>query len=93
VDLARVLTAASDLFDRVRADDLVGASARAARTTPKLMRRLLRLQLTTLRIQRRSLTAQLETLDIQRQALVSIKSIDRKTGGTVPPSGPPVPSP
>jgi hypothetical protein len=52
----------------------------------------LRVQLVTLRTQRRSLATQLITLDVQRQALVSIKSIDRKTGGTVPAQGAPVPA-
>jgi hypothetical protein len=57
------------------------------------MRRLLRIQLATLESQRISLRTQLATLGIQQQALVSLKSIDRKTGGTVPPPGAPVPVP
>jgi hypothetical protein len=47
----------------------------------------------SLRAQRRSLRVQLATLAIQREALKHIESIDRKTGGTVPPAGAPVPQP
>jgi hypothetical protein len=44
-------------------------------------------------MQRRSLRTQLATLAIQREALRHIESIDRKTGGTVPAQGTPVPQP
>ncbi len=91
--LATALDSTNALLAEIRSDDLVPDAARAAHQTPGLIRRLLRLQLVTLRIQKRSLRTQLTTLDIQRQALVSIKSIDRKTGGTVPSQGPPVPAP
>jgi hypothetical protein len=95
--LARVafptLDSTNQLLAEVRAQNLVPLSARAARETPALMRRLLRIQLATLESQRISLRTQLATLGIQQQALVSLKSIDRKTGGTVPPPGAPVPVP
>jgi hypothetical protein len=83
--LARTLDATNDLLAEVRAENLVEVSARAGRSTPRLMRRLLRIQLATLETQKRSLETQLKTLGIQRQALTHIESIDRKTGGTVPP--------
>jgi hypothetical protein len=93
LDLTRALDSTNRLIAEVEAQNLVPASARAARETPLLIRRLLRVQLATLRSQRASLQTQLATLEIQRQALASIKSIDRKTGGTVPPQGAPVPQP
>jgi hypothetical protein len=82
--LARALDATNDLLAEVRGADLVDISARAGREAPRLMRRLIKIQLVTLRVQRRSLSAQVKTLGIQREALVHIKSIDRKTGGPVP---------
>jgi hypothetical protein len=91
--LTRALDSTNRLLAEVQAQDLVGVSAHAARVTPRLVRRLLRVQLATLDVQRRSLETQDTTLAILRQALVSIKSIDRKTGGTVPSQGPPVPAP
>jgi hypothetical protein len=91
--LVRALDSTNELLAAVRAQDLVSVSARAARETPDLMRRLLHVQQLTLETQKRSLEAQIATLDIQRQALVHIQSIDRKTGGTVPAQGTPVPAP
>jgi hypothetical protein len=61
--------------------------------TPPLIRELLHIQRVTLDVQRRSLRTQLTTLEIQREALKHIESIDRKTGGTVPAEGAPVPQP
>jgi hypothetical protein len=90
--LARTLDSTNELLAQVRAANLVPVSAHAARETPQLIRRLVRLQLTTLRTQKLSLETQLTTLDILRQSLAHIASIDRKTGGTVPPQGAPVPS-
>jgi hypothetical protein len=89
--LTRALDATNDLLAEVRAADLVDVTAEAGRDTPRLMRRLLRIQLVTLEVQKRSLETQLATLDIQRQALVHIESIDRKTGGPVPPTATPAP--
>jgi hypothetical protein len=88
-ELANTLHATNEALARVRAEDLIGVAARAGRRTPRLMRRLLRIQIATLETQKRSLETQLATLEIQRQALVHIESIDRKTGGTAPPA--PVP--
>jgi hypothetical protein len=84
--LVSALDSANEVLAQVRDENLVEVSAHAARTTPHLMRRLLRVQITTLTTQRRSLRTQLKTLAVQRQALVHIESIDRKTGGTVPPA-------
>lgn len=87
-------SAALPLLAQVRGEDLIALAARAARSAPDLVglqRRLLRVQLTTLRSQRRSLAVQLETLRIQRAALAHIKSIDRKTGGSVPSTPPALP--
>jgi hypothetical protein len=87
----------------IRAADLARVlpeTRRAVEETPPLIRRLLDIQLATLDvqrvtldIQRRSLHTQLTTLGIQREALRHIESIDRKTGGTVPAQGAPVPQP
>jgi hypothetical protein len=85
-DLARLLA-------EVRAEGLIPSSARAARETPRLLRRSVRLQLSSLETQRATLRTLLTSLDVQRQTLESVKSIDRKTGGTVPPGGAPVPVP
>jgi hypothetical protein len=87
-DLVHAIASTEELLARVRDEDLVGVAARAGRETPPLIRRLLRIQLETLRIQKQSLQTQLTTLDIQRQSLAHIESIDRKTGGSVPPPVP-----
>jgi hypothetical protein len=65
----------------------------AVQETPPLIRQLLHVQLVTLDVQRQALRVQLETLSTQREALRHIESIDRKTGGTVPTQGAPVPQP
>jgi hypothetical protein len=83
--LVAALDSANEVLTQVRDENLVPVAAEAARQTPRLTRRVLRVQIETLRIQKRSLRTQLQTLDIQRQALTHIESIDRKTGGTVPP--------
>jgi hypothetical protein len=82
--LARALDATGAVLAEVRDTNLIEVAARAGRTAPRQMRRLLRIQIATLRTQRRSLDTQLATLRIQRQALVHIESIDRKTGGPTP---------
>ncbi|HEX8074750.1 MAG TPA: hypothetical protein VF545_07190 [Thermoleophilaceae bacterium] len=87
------LVDAAQVLDQVRAYDLVRISAQAGRDTPPLIRRLLRVQLATLTAQRIAVRTQLQTLAVQREALTHIKSIDRKTGGTVPAQRPPVPAP
>lgn len=87
-DVARAIAATEDLIDQVRANDLVDVAARAGRDTPRLMQRLLEVQLATLKVQRRSLDAQLRSLDVQRQTLSHAESIDRKTGGTLPAATP-----
>lgn len=87
--LVHALDATNEMLDRVRAEDLIRLSARAARNAPqivRLQRRTVRVQLASLMTQRDQLRAQLETLAIQREALVHIRSIDRK-------SGPPPPTP
>jgi chromosome segregation ATPase len=98
--LADALDSTNRLLAEIRQQNLVAVSAEAARETPPLVRELLRIQVATLetqkrslRAQKRSLRTQLTTLAIQREALVHIRSIDRKTGGTVPPAGAPVPQP
>lgn len=73
------------LLAEVQSQNLIPLAADAARDTPGLIRRLLRIQVKTLKTQRSSLDVQRQTLSVQREALVHIKSIDRKTGGTVPP--------
>lgn len=84
--LTNALDGVNALLTDVRREELVSVSAHAARATPALILELLRVQRTTLEVQQRSLQTQLATLDVQRRALVHITSIDRKTGGPVPPA-------
>lgn len=72
----------------LRAADLVPYMARILRRTLEVQRTTLMVQRDTRAIQRRSLRVQLTTLAIQREALRHIRSIDRKTGGQVPPPSP-----
>jgi hypothetical protein len=84
------------VLDEIRAADLARVlpeTRRAVQETPPLIRQLLHVQLVTLDVQRQALRVQLETLSTQREALRHIESIDRKTGGTVPTEGAPVPQP
>jgi hypothetical protein len=85
------LDAAESTLAQVRAENLIADAARSARLTPEIVRlqhRLLRVQRSTLSTQRRSLEVQSRTLEVQLQALAAIESIDRKTGGRVPPVQP-----
>jgi hypothetical protein len=72
----------------LRAADLVPYMARVLRLSLGVQRVTLETQRRTLAIQDRSLRVQLRTLAIQREALRHIRSIDRKTGGPVPPPVP-----
>jgi hypothetical protein len=90
---SRAIDETNHLLAEVRDENLIPVAANAARETPRLIRRLLRIQLKTLKTQRASLGTQRRTLGIQRQALVHIESIDRKTGGPIPPPGTPVTPP
>ncbi|MEA2387261.1 MAG: hypothetical protein QOG41_34 [Thermoleophilaceae bacterium] len=86
-----LLTAlAQDGFtDRVvRAADLIPYIARIQAETLSIQRRSLDVQDTTLATQRRALRVLLRSLVIQREALRHVRSIDRKTGGQVPPTAP-----
>lgn len=92
--LPHVLSDADSALAQIRATDLIDAAARSARLAPVLIylqRRLLRVQKTTLQVQRDSRAIQARTLRIQRKALRHIESIDRKTGGQVPPVTPAAP--
>jgi ABC-type transporter Mla subunit MlaD len=89
-DIARSIESLDAMIAQIRGEDLIRLSAEAARNAPELIRmqrRLLRVQLRTLETQRASLATQQTTLEIQRQALAAINSIDRKTGGRLPPAG------
>jgi hypothetical protein len=90
---SRAIDETNHLLAEVRDENLIPVAADAARETPSLIRRLLRIQLKTLKTQRASLGSQRRTLEIQREALVHIESIDRKTGGPLPPPGTPVTPP
>jgi hypothetical protein len=83
--LVRVIDATDATLAQIQAEDLIGTTARAARSTPRLMRRLLRVQQETLRVQRRSFGVQRTTLDYVRRATAAAESLDRKTGGQLPP--------
>jgi hypothetical protein len=92
--LPPVLSDAASALAQVRATDLIDVAAHSARLAPVLIylqRRLLRVQKTTLHVQRDSRAIQARTLRIQRKALRHIESIDRKTGGQVPPVTPAAP--
>lgn len=99
--LVRAVDESTALIDALGRAGFVGRTLRAADLVPYMagiLRRTLEIQRTTLMvqrdtraIQRRSLGVQLRTLAIQREALRHIRSIDRKTGGQVPPPTTPVP--
>lgn len=76
--LDRVLTAA----------DLVPYIARIQTETLAVQRHSAELQESTLATQRRALRVLLQSLTVQREALKHVRSIDRKTGGPVPPAAP-----
>jgi hypothetical protein len=96
--LVRAVDETTALLDALGHAGFVSRTLRAADLVPYItgiLRRTLRVQLTTLEIQRdsraiqrRSLRVQLRTLAIQQEALRHIRSIDRKTGGQVPPPTP-----
>jgi hypothetical protein len=52
----------------------------------RILAETLQVQRTTLSTQRDTLGTKRETLAIQKESLVHIRSIDRKTGGTAPPT-------
>jgi hypothetical protein len=64
-----------------RIPEIVGIQKQTLQT----QQRTLELQVQSLKAQRASLGIQVQTLAAMRQALVHIESIDRKTGGQVPP--------
>ena len=100
--LERAIDATGHLAGRVDAGNLLLLIARAAELAPYVaelqretlatQRRSLDVQARTLRTQERALRVLLSSHRIQGEALAHIRSIDRKTGGQVPPAGAPVPS-
>jgi len=99
---------ASEFIPRtLRAADLAPEAFRVAtevlevqRATLRTQRRTLVTQRQTRAVQKETRAIQRETLDVQKrllaiqeEALVHIRSIDRKTGGTAPATGAPVPVP
>jgi hypothetical protein len=81
--------ARSGLLDRaVRAADLIPYIARIQELTLAVQRRSLDVQTDTRDIQVRAYRVLRRSLAIQREALVHVRSIDRKTGGQVPPVTP-----
>ena len=96
--LVRAVDESTALLDALGRAGFVGRTLRAADVVPymaEILRRTLRVQRATLSVQRqtRSLRVQLRTLAIQQEALRHIRSIDRKTGGQVPPTPAPTPAP
>lgn len=83
--LVRLIDGASAALVDVSEHDLVDRAAESAAR----IRKLLAVQRETRAIQTRTLRVQLRSLDVQRQSLEHIRSIDRKTGGELPPA--PVP--
>jgi hypothetical protein len=80
----------------LRDRDLLRRAAVAADTVPKLdptLRESLRIQRQTLRIQRETLAVLQQSLAIQRGTEQHAESLDRKTGGTAPPTAAPAPLP
>jgi hypothetical protein len=84
--LLNALTRAGFTDRVVRAADLVPYIAQIQAETLSVQRRSLDVQATTLATQRRALRVLLRSLAIQREALKHVRSIDRKTGGQVPPA-------
>ena len=79
--------ARAGFLDRVlRAADLAPYIARIQRETLSTQRRSLYVQAQTLFTQREALKILLSSKRIQREALRHVRSIDRKTGGPVPPT-------
>jgi hypothetical protein len=93
VDADALIHTSGELLRQISAEDLVAVAARSARLAPRILhiqRRLLKVQKATLTVQRQTRGIQAQTLQVQLRALAGIESIDRKTGGRVPPA--PVPS-
>jgi hypothetical protein len=82
--LLRAVSEGDYLGRTLRAADLAPFIARILAETLRVQRATLAVQRRTLVIQRRSARIQSRTLAIQREALVHIRSIDRKTGGSLP---------
>ena len=86
----------TQLVEGLRGSEFIPRTLRAADAVPQMLSILyatLDVQQRTLRTQRRTLAIQKRLIATQDEALVHIRSIDRKTGGTAPPTGAPVPAP
>ena len=84
----RIFAQVTDLLARVTREDLVHDGAQAARSVPtlvKLQRKLLRVQQSTYTVIVESRDTQRRLLSTQIEALRHIRSLDRKTGGSISP--------
>jgi hypothetical protein len=79
--LIDALAQAQSLVDRAVALDLPDRAVRAA----KRVKQILAIQVHTLDVQRQSLAVQRRSLKIQTQTLGHVRSLDNRTGGTLPP--------
>jgi hypothetical protein len=98
-ELIDALRASEAIPRTLRAADLVPEMTRLLAATLGVQQETLRVQRRSFRvnrqnrvIQRRALAVLQRSLAIQEESLVHIRSIDRKTGGTAPATGAPVPS-
>jgi hypothetical protein len=79
--LLEALDQAQWLIDRAVVLDLPDRAVRAA----KRVKRIVAIQVHTLEIQQQSLAVQRKSLQIQTQTLGHVRSLDNRTGGTLPP--------
>lgn len=80
---------ADALLARIADTQLIERASHGASLAPRavrLLKRTLRVQKTTLTVQRQTLDAQLTGLGIQRRTMRAAESLDRKSGGTFPPT-------
>jgi hypothetical protein len=98
-ELIDALRASEAIPRTLRAADLVPEITGLLRGTFAVQRDTLRVQRRTFRVNRQSRDLQRQallvlqrSLAVQEEALVHVRSIDRKTGGTAPGTGAPVPA-
>lgn len=78
-----LIVRANSLLTRVENDDLIGATGQGLQA----IQAVLAVQRRILRVQRGSRQILLRSLAVQEDSLKHIRSIDRKTGGPIPPAG------
>jgi hypothetical protein len=87
--LLALVDGSNDLLARLREDRFFSRALRSIEVVPdlaRIQRATLRVQLRTLAIQQRSLATLERSLAVQEESLRHIRSLDRKTGGELPPA-------